>query len=295
MNRESSSNSYMDAEWFPLISVQETSILRGRQSDDHDIKPTKEWVRTGRVEAGETGHGCSVGCIYCNQMGLDKNEAGERMAGYISLSVDGGISLNSRLMIDSRPDRMIEPESLINELRSYSFYEPNSFVLLENFNDPGLNWRQTAKIAELLITDLRHEGPISFITKFGITEKQVEELARIQKLGAKLVGIVTYSGLPKEIEPNSPDELRLTTMSRLQEAGIPVICSMRPMIKGINTDVDTIDRVLTEVKDRVNAIIVGGLFVYDSFTIDAFRERGFPLDQEYKEQMYSIAKSMPED
>jgi len=295
MNNHEAFSNQPEAEWIALSAIEEEPILRGRHPDDQDLKPISGWIRTGRVLSGENGPGCSVGCIYCNQMGLDKNEQGDRMAGYISLSVDGGISLNTRLMVGSRQDRAIATEELISEIKDYPFYEPNSYVILENFNDPGLNWKQTTRLAELLVTDLKHSGPISFITKLGISDNQVEELSRVQKLGANLVGIVTYSGLPAEIEPNSPEEMRLTTMSRLKEKGIPVICSMRPLIKGINTDVETIDRVLMQVKEKVDAIIVGGLFVYDNFTIKAFQSKGFPLDQAYEEQIYSVAKSMPED
>lgn len=272
----------------------EAKLLYGRRSDDEFLRPTQQWISVGSVVVGEIGPGCPVGCVYCNQMGMDKTETGERLSGYISLSVDSGISLNSRLMVGNKVDKKIDPIDLVDELVKKPYYTTSSPIILENYNDPGIDWGQTARMIESLTIDHKHTGPISFITKMGIKDQQVRELARLRDLGAKIISIVTYSGMPKEIEKSS-SSVRLGTMRKLKKAGIPVIASIRPLVEGINATDEVASRVLTEVSQLADTVIVGGLFVYDDFTVDNFAKAGYPLPDYYGTDVYSVAKYMPRD
>jgi len=260
-----------------------------------DIRPLSSWKTTGNVAVGEVGPGCPVGCIYCNQMGMDKGETGEKLAPYISFVVDGGISLNTRLMVGSKVERTVGVDQLISELRANPFYSPVSPIFLENFNDPGIDWEQTSNLIERALDTLGHEGPFVFITKMGIKPAQVERLVSLQQeRGAKIIGIVTYSGMPKGIE-NSSDSTRISTLRNLHEAGIPTILSICPLIKGINDSPENILRVLEETRGITDAVITGGLFVFDDFTFDNFEKAGYPLPDEYRQDVYSLAKAMPVD
>jgi len=260
-----------------------------------DIRPLSGWKVTGNVAVGEVGPGCPVGCIYCNQMGMDKGETGEKLAPYISFVVDGGISLNTRLMVGSKVERTIGVDQLISELKANPFYSKVSPIFLENFNDPGIDWEQTSNLIERALDTLGHEGPFVFITKMGIKPAQVERLVSLQQeRGAKIIGIVTYSGMPKGIE-HSGDGIRIGTLRRLHKAGIPTILSMRPLIKGINDSPENILRVLEETRGTTDAVIAGGLFVFDEFTFDNFERAGYPLPDEYRQDVYSLAKAMPVD
>lgn len=262
---------------------------------NHDIRPLSGWRLTGDVQAGEIGPGCPVACIYCNQMGMDKGETGEKLAPYISFTVDGGISLNTRLMVGSKTERTIGISDLVAELKQNIFYSKISPIFLENFNDPGLDWHNTSDLIEEVLTELNHEGPFVFITKMGIKSSEVEKLVSLQnERGAKIIGIVTYSGMPKGIE-KSGDSVRISTLRNLHDAGIPTILSMRPLIKGINDSHENMRRVLEETRGITDAVICGGLFVFDEFTIDNFEKAGYPLAEEYHRDIYSLAKAMPVD
>lgn len=267
---------------------------KGLPSTSVQLRPIEGWQMTGLVQPGENGPGCPVGCIYCNQMGMDTDRDGMRVAGYLSLSVDGGISLNTRLQVGNKVDRQISPTELLGRLKEYPYYNPDSSLILENFNDPGIDWEQTAVLIDGLISNLGHQGPIALITKMGIKPEQVERFRELKDRGAKIVPIVTYSGMPKEIEKSSA-KVRISTMQRFAEAGFPVILSIRPLVEGINANEENIERVLMEANPYIAAVIAGGLFVFDTFTLDAFKKAGYELPGNYAEDIYSIAKAMPRD
>jgi DNA repair photolyase len=257
-----------------------------------DLRPLSGWVVTNKVPVGEIGPGCTVGCIYCNQMGMDKGETGEKLAPYISFTVDGGISLNTRLMVGPKVERTIGIKPLVAELKQNPFYSPESPIYLENFNDPGTNWTHTADLIQESLEELCHEGPFVFITKMGIKPDQVNRLVALQQTqGAKIIGIVTYTGMPKGIEKGG-DHIRIDTLKKLHDAGIPTVLSMRPLISSINDSKENMERVLEETRGIADTVICGGLFVFDEFTVDNFARAGYPLPDGYKQDVYSLAKTM---
>jgi len=270
------------------------SIGRDPITDKH-LRPLSGWEMTGKVPIGKIGPGCPVGCIYCNQMGMDRGETGEKLAPYISFIVDGGISLNTRLMVGSKVERTIGIKPLVAELKHNPLYSSVSPILLENFNDPGNNWNHAADLIDECLTELHHEGPFVLITKMGIKQSEVDRLIASQREhGAKIIGIVTYAGMPKGIE-KSKDHIRVGTMKKLHDAGIPTILSMRPLIASVNDSEENIKRILEETRGIADAVICGGLFVFDAFTIRNFVNAGYTLPDEYQQDIYSLAKTIPID
>lgn len=261
------------------------------ESLDETIRPVSGWHRTGDVEADESGAGCKLRCVYCNQAGLNFNDSGERQSGYLSLGVDSGLSLCTKLYIEDRLDAEISVDEAMQALRDYPYYTPSMSIILENTNDPGLDWNKTAALIRALRTEFNHTGPINFITKMGISDKDAQMIADLRSIGANVIGTVTLANLPSAIEPAS-FQSRVNTIRRLSEAGLPVIMSMRPMIEGINTDDESIRSLLELVKDHVDLITVGGLFMYD-FTHKAFEDAGFPLDPSIYKLDYNAAKINP--
>jgi DNA repair photolyase len=258
-----------------------------------DLRPLDSWKTI--VENGENleGPGCPVECIYCNQRGMDKDENGNSIVPYISFTVDGGISLNTRLMVGRRLIKKIEPTTVVQELIKNPFYNKETPILAENFNDPGVDWETTLQLMKEVF-EKGHIGPIVFITKLGINDSYVYELTKLKEQGAKVIGIITYSGMPKGIEGNS-ESVRIGTLKKLHNAGIPTILSIRPIIEGVNASPDNFKKILLQTNGLADAIIAGGLFVFDKFTFDEFAKAGYPLPSEYSEDIYSRAKFMPGD
>lgn len=260
---------------------------------DESLRPTTLWEKTGKVHTGESGFGCAVGCIYCNQISLDRNADGDKISGYLSCGVDGGISVNSRLMVGNKVDQEISVNNLISAMKQYPYYERASSVILENFNDSGMRWDKTVDLMKRMVTELHHSGPMLFITKMGIAPRYVEQIKQVQEMGGKPICIVTYSGMPEEIEPVNK-KARLKTMEQMHNAGIPVIVSMRPMVAGINATEERIRETIRETHQYVDVYTVGGLFVYRGSTAEAFAKAGYPLPPEYTEIDYPVAKILPE-
>jgi DNA repair photolyase len=259
---------------------------------DEMIRSTASWNVTGEVAVGEVGPGCSLDCAYCNQVSFDVSDTGEQLAGYIEVN-DAGTSLNTRIMVGRKIEREITPEKVVEELQQSAVYDENGWLLLENYNDPGMNWKQTLHLIELLL-DSGHEGPMTFITKSGLPEVYAQQMGELRERGAKLIGIVSYPGLPEELEP-APKKARLQTMERLKKNDIPLIVSLRPLISGINFNQETISKIVEETDSFADFYIAGGLFVFDDWTPEVFASRGYPLPEEYLTDGYQVAKVAPEN
>lgn len=250
----------------------------------NELKPKELWDTKNSPLL--EGAGCPLNCIYCIQKSINSEQG--RETGYITSDIDGGISLNTRLMVGNTVVREISVPNLLLELQKYPYYRKESSVIIENFNDPGVNWQTSLTIAESLINKFQHTGPIIFITKLGITQRVLTGLQHLQFIGGKPIVIVTYANLPHKIEPVSIP-IRLNNLRHLRENHIPAILSMRPIISGINDTELSIREIANEAAPYADAIIFGGLFVYPEI-LKAFNEAGYFLDEIYTKEKYTMEK-----
>ncbi len=264
------------------------SPLWGKETDE-DIRPKAVWVdmSNGNTDPTERQPGCLLACIYCNQQWMDRSESGEKDSGILSPG-DAGLTLNLRINFGKKTVKEVSIDQVIELLRAYPLYDHNGSILIGNYTDPGLNWPESCELAKRIVNELDHSGPILFITKMPVSGSDLEHLTDLQKEGGKVVVIVTYSGMPKKIEPASAKK-RVTALKSLHEAGIPTILSMRPMIVGINGTPENIAGVLTDCQNYVDAVIYGGLFVYPE-TASLFANVGYPLPADYAGHNYTVAK-----
>lgn len=269
-----------------------TAEIKYSEPDDDMIRRSKGWIDLNVRNVHDQEHGCPLGCIYCNQMSLDRDPYGEKEAGYLFQGVDSAISLNTRLMSGPEIIKRISVDDVIEELKTYPHYNPNSPFLIENFNDPGLDWSQAIDTADRLRKEVGHSGPSLFITKMPISDRSLIKMEEFRQSGGKPIVIVTYSGMPAVIEPASGKK-RIETLKKMSERSIPTILSMRPLIEGINLTDENIRRVAQEAGIYADKVTVGGLFVYQPETIDNFRKAGYDLGELYKNHTYSPAKVLP--
>lgn len=260
-------------------------------NDSPRIKRVTLWENTGQVSEKKTG--CPLGCVYCNQINLDTADDGTKLAGTIYPGIDSGISINWRLMTGAKVVREADPVAVINELRTYPYYTPEMPVVISNYSDPGLDWAESIGVGQNLVTELGHTGPIIFITKMTVSEANVDLMQNLQRSGGKPIVVVTYSGLPKEIEP-SLGTRRVETMEKFHDAGVPVIMSMRPMVMGINTDEEKIRETIRAGAPHADIITVGGLYVYPD-TAESFAGAGYPLPDIYLNHKYPVVKVLPDE
>lgn len=261
---------------------------------DENNRRNMGWIdlNVGHPAENYKQHGCPLGCIYCNQQSLDRGPYGEKEAGYLFQGVDSAISLNTRLMSGPKVIKEIKVDDVIQEMKSYPHYNPNSPVLIENFNDPGLDWSGAIDIAERLRREVGHNGPSIFITKMPISDRNTERMRNFKNQGGKPIVVVTYSGLPTNVEPASGKK-RIDTLRKLSCQNIPTILSIRPLIEGINLTDENLRTVAKEAGMYADKITVGGLFVYQPETINNFREAGYELGERYSKHTYFPAKVLP--
>lgn len=258
------------------------------EPDDQRIKPTGLWENTD-IKGKKEGSGCPLACVYCNQQFLDTDKnTGEKLAGTIEYGIDGGVAVNDQVMVGKDVVMKADQELIARQLSESPYFSPQMAVMIRNISDPGTNWDESIKLAKLVDKHTGHTGPTVFITKWSVTERNAEAMNEYKKSGGKPVVFVTYSGLPKEIEPASANQ-RLEAVRRFAEKDIPVVVSMRPMIEGINTDEETIHQVIKETHKYASMYIVGGLYVYPD-TAELFKKAGYPLSELYLRDGYSTAK-----
>lgn len=272
------------------------SIIENKypETTDGNNRRNLGWIdlNVGRPIELENQHGCPLGCIYCNQQSLDRDPYGEKEAGYLFQGVDSAISLNTRLMSGSKVIKEIKIDDVVEEIKTYPHFNPNSPVLIENFNDPGLDWSGAIDTAERLRKEVGHEGPSIFITKMPMSDRNAEKMRDFKDQGGKPIVVVTYSGLPTNVEPAS-GKRRIETLKKLSDQNVPTILSIRPLIEGINLTDENLRKVAREAGMYADKITVGGLFVYQPETIDNFKKAGYELGERYSKHTYTPAKVLP--
>lgn len=257
------------------------------------LKPTNLWEST-HAKARSEGHGCALGCVYCNQQFLDTDKAtGEKLAGTVEFGIDGGVAVNDQIMIGSVKVMKADRGLIARQLAESKYFNPKMGVIIRNLTDPGTNWKESIDLAKKVNDIAGHTGSTVFITKWSVSDEDAIEMRKYKENGGKPIVFVTYAGLPKKIEPASATQ-RINTMRKFSENGIPVVVSMRPMIEGINTDEATIRRVVEETHNYATTYIVGGLYVYED-TPKLFEKAGFPLSDLYVRDGYPVAKILQPD
>lgn len=260
---------------------------------DSGIRPTSKWQIKEPNALRLQGPGCEIACIYCNQAFMDRGDGGMRLSSYLS-PYDGGISVNVRLKVGSRSVAQIHEDDLIEELRVYPYFLPTTPVVINNFSDPGLDWIDSIRLAHRIHAETYHQSTTIFITKMPLSVSHLNELQKLKSGGGKPVVVVTYSEMPRSIEDASNNQ-RVKTIRYLHALGIPIIASLRPIIKGINDTEKTLNTIVDNIAGHVDAVIYGGLFIDPKYTIQAFTNAGFTLDPGYVQYMYTRAKYLPPD
>ncbi|SBW13281.1 hypothetical protein BR10RB9215_C10085 [Brucella sp. 10RB9215] len=165
--------------------------------------------------------GCEHGCIYCFARPTHS---------YMGLSA--GLDFETRLF--AKPDA---PRLLERELAKPG-YQPKTIAIGTN-TDPyqpvEKKWRIMREILEVLEAA---NHPVGIVTKSALVVRDIDILSRMAEKGlAKVALSVTTldAHLARTMEPRaSTPSLRLQTIRRLTDAGIPASVMMGPVIPGIN-------------------------------------------------------------
>ncbi|MFG1307939.1 PA0069 family radical SAM protein [Xanthobacter tagetidis] len=177
--------------------------------------------------------GCEHGCIYC---------FARPTHAYHGLSA--GLDFETRLFV--KPDA---PELLAREL-SHPSYQPRVIAMGTN-TDPyqpiEKRYQVTRRLLEVL-ADFGH--PVGIVTKSGLVARDIDILAPMAERGLVKVAISLTTldpHLARTMEPRAASpHVRLGTIRRLADAGIPTAVLTAPIIPALN-DME-IERILDAAK-----------------------------------------------
>ncbi len=165
--------------------------------------------------------GCEHACIYCFARPT-----------HAFMGLSAGVDFETKLFAKPDAARLLERE-LARE-----GYQPRTIAIGTN-TDPyqpvEKQWRIMREILEVLEA---HNHPVGIVTKSGLVARDIDILARMAAKGlAKVALSVTTLDrkLARAMEPRAASPgLRLETMRRLSDAGIPVSVMAAPVIPGLN-------------------------------------------------------------
>ncbi|UUP18751.1 hypothetical protein NTH_03235 [Nitratireductor thuwali] len=173
--------------------------------------------------------GCEHGCVYCFARPTHS---------YMGLSA--GLDFEARLFAKPDAARLLEKEL------SKPGYQPRTIAIGTN-TDPyqpvERKWRIMREVLEVLEA---HRHPVGIVTKSALVTRDIDILARMAEQGlAKVALSVTTLDrkLARTMEPRAATPpLRLETIRKLSDAGIPTSVMIGPVIPGM-TDSE-IERIL---------------------------------------------------
>ncbi|MFG1350710.1 PA0069 family radical SAM protein [Xanthobacter autotrophicus] len=177
--------------------------------------------------------GCEHGCVYC---------FARPTHAYHGLSA--GLDFETRLFV--KPDA---PELLAREL-SHPSYQPRVIAMGTN-TDPYQPIEKRYEVTRRLLEVLSEFGhPVGIVTKSGLVARDIDILAPMAERGLVKVAISITTldpHLARTMEPRAASpHVRLGTIRRLADAGIPTAVLAAPLIPALN-DME-VERILDAAK-----------------------------------------------
>jgi len=180
--------------------------------------------------------GCEHGCIYCYARPTHE---------YLGFS--SGLDFETKIMVKERAPELLEAAL------EHPRWEPswvNMSGVTDCYQPAERRFGLTRRCLEVLA---RFRNPVTIVTKNALVTRDVNllaEMARWQGV-AVMVSLTTLDAdLARRMEPRTVSpRLRLDTVSRLAEAGVPVGVNFAPIIPGLND---------TEMAEMVQAATQAG-------------------------------------
>ncbi len=177
--------------------------------------------------------GCEHGCVYCFARPTHSH-----------MGLSAGLDFEAKLFAKPNAAKLLRKEL------AAPGYEPRCIAMGTN-TDPyqpiEKDWRVTREILEVL-EDCNH--PVGIVTKGALVTRDIDILARMARKGLARVAISVTTldrKLSRSMEPRAATPtLRLETIRKLTDAGIPTSVMVAPMIPAINDQ--EMERILDAAK-----------------------------------------------
>ena len=176
--------------------------------------------------------GCSIGCKYCILSTLENRQTVKKIC---------------------------EEQDIIEELLNYRFYSPEIPLTINNITEPFLNetvFKSTIKLLKLIEKN-KLKNPCVVITKGYLSDEQIKIIAELKDI--QLIVLYTFSGISETFE-NRNEKKQIETIEKLSKLkNVNLMHYYRPVIEGINTDIETIKKVVNMAVKYFKGSIVAGI------------------------------------
>ncbi|MEM6376529.1 MAG: PA0069 family radical SAM protein [Pseudomonadota bacterium] len=198
------------------IARTEVSLERPRRIITYNRSPDLPFDRSINPYRG-----CEHGCIYCFAR-----------PSHAWLGLSAGLDFETRLV--ARPDA---PDVLREELSKRSYRVAP--IAIGTNTDPYQPIEKALEVTRACLEVLSEfSHPVAIVTKGGLIERDLDILQDMAKRGLVRVGISVTTldrDLARRMEPRVPSpQRRLSTITALANAGVPVRIMTSPIIPGLN-------------------------------------------------------------
>lgn len=216
-------------------------------NDNNLIKLSKEYLKS--YFSINSYIGCTINCGYC--------------------------FLAPIKIVPMRPIKVIDELKLVDDMINDKYFKVNKTVIsLNNRTDPFISKEVKCSTFKLLdIMDKKGLKNIVTITTKGLLTKNDSKILDNYE-NIKIVIIVTYNGIPKEIQPIDSSIQEQTMKNIANCTNVILLHQFRPIMFGINDDEKTIKKILAFSKKYCDATIYQGIRV-NNYIKNRLMERNY--------------------
>ncbi len=221
------------------VSITETKEIKMQtnfyKDDSKSVISKNESYDLGFDYSFNPYRGCEHGCIYCYARPTHE-----------FLGFSSGTDFETKIMIKPEADILLEAEF------KKKSYVPKVIMFSGNTDCYQPIEKKLELTRKALQVCLKYRNPVAVITKNSLIQRDIDILKELASLGLITVTI-SITTLNKELagkmEPRtSIPELRLQTIEKISENGIPVGVNIAPIIPGL-TD-EEVPNILKEAASR---------------------------------------------
>ena len=193
----------------------------------------------------------------------------EYLKSYLSINSYIGCTINCAYcflapieIVPMRPIKVMDEKKLVANTINDKYFKKDVTVLsLNNRTDPFIN-NEVAESTYKLLKELDNnklKNIVTVTTKGLITEEMAKRLSGLRNIN--LVIIVTFNGINKKLQPISEDCQKMTMKNISRYPNIKLLHQCRPIMKDINDDYETLNRLVEFAHKYCDATIYQGIRV----------------------------------
>ena len=222
----------------------------------------------------------------------------EHLRSWLTINPYKGCSLNCsycfrvRWFPSNNPQQVYNTEESLNLLLNHPDFIPNETpVSINNSSTDCL--LPAVSISTFQAIEIMEEkkltNPFALITKLKFSKRELNFLKNLNYV--KPIIFVSLSLIPELIEP-TPISHRLENLKNLSNLNLPTVLYFRPIVKGWNDSLETIEKALLIGQEYCDAICIGGLTISKEIIENLLKNRIIINDYENSDKATIIQSNI---